>query len=190
MTSEDFTGLLHAWGSGDREASERLFTLLSRDLRRMARAHLARERRDHTFQPTDLVHEVYLKIAGADQLDWQNRQQFFGACGRIMRRLLVDHARRHRAEKRGGGEADLPLDQVAESLGVPGGTAEDLLALDQALRRLDEVQPRACRVVELRYFLGLSIAETARALGIAERTVKQDWTQSRARLFRALRGSV
>ena len=197
MDSGNITSLLQAWGAQDPQASDQLFELVVDDLRRMARSHLRREHAAQTLQPTELVHEVYLRIAGASaSTDWHNRRHFFGACAQIMRRLLVDRARYRRAEKRGSGISDLPLDEGLESLAAGHGqdragasSPVDLVALDNALGHLAERHPRACRVVELRYFLGLSIQETARALDSAERTVKLDWTQARARHFRELEGS-
>ncbi|MDX1393477.1 MAG: ECF-type sigma factor [Gemmatimonadota bacterium] len=167
-----------------REAMERLVPLLYDELRALARAHLARERSDHTLQATALVHEAYMRLLGASHPPWNDRRHFFRAAAEAMRRILIEHARRRGRQKRGG-------DQVRVELRDGHLTDEtdldQLLALDDAIRRLDEQDPRAADVVRLRYFAGLSIADTARALDLSERTVKRDWTLARAWLYKALR---
>ncbi len=150
----------------------------------MAREQLGRERPGHTLQPTALVHELYLRLTRERKIAWENRAHFFGACARIMRRILVDHARRRRARKRAGG-ATVAIGDFAVSP-VGGDGSVDLVALDRALAALEQLSPRQCRVVELRFFAGLSIEETSDALGIATRTVKLDWTKARAWLHREL----
>ena len=155
------------------------------DLRRMAGAQLARERPGHTLQPTALVHEVYLRLARERKIEWTNRAHFFGACVRMMRRILVDHARRRQARKRAGGATLLGLDSAGASVRGDNG-AVDLIALDRALECLESLNPRQCQVVEMRFFAGLSIEETAESLGLASRTVKLDWTKARAWLHREL----
>jgi RNA polymerase sigma factor (TIGR02999 family) len=151
----------------------------------MARAHLARERPGHTLQPTALVHEVYLRLARERKVGWENRTHFFGACGRMMRRILVDHARRRQATKRGGCPT-VSLRSVDDGPALDDASTVDLLALDRALHCLEELNPRQCRVVEMRFFAGLSIEETAESLGVAVRTVKLDWTKARAWLHHEL----
>jgi RNA polymerase sigma factor (TIGR02999 family) len=155
------------------------------DLRRMAGAQLARERPGHTLQPTALVHEVYLRLARERKIEWANRAHFFGACARMMRRILVDHARRRQARKRTGSMTLLGRDRVEAPVGGENGTV-DLIALDRALECLESLNPRQCQVVEMRFFAGLSIEETAQSLGLASRTVKLDWTKARAWLHREL----
>jgi RNA polymerase sigma factor (TIGR02999 family) len=186
MNGSEVTSLLISWKNGDREAFDRLFPLVVGNLRSMARSCLAREQDGHTLQPTALVNEVYLRMVGCSKIGWKNRAHFFGACARTMRRILVDHARRKRASKRGGGVVGVSLDQdcgVADSKNVP---SVDLLALDQALTRLAELDSRQCRIVELRFFAGLSTRETAEVVGLAPRTVTLEWTKARAWLFREL----
>jgi RNA polymerase sigma factor (TIGR02999 family) len=180
------TDLLRAWGDGkDAAALERLLSTVYADLRRMARAQLAKERSGHTLQPTALVHEVYLRLVRDRKISWRNRAHFFGACARMMRRILVDHARRRQARKRAGATT-VSLQEFAEGpIGNAGGTV-DLIALDQALECLESLSPRQCQVVEMRFFAGLSIEETAQSLGIAPRTVKLDWTKARAWLHHEL----
>jgi len=162
--------------------------LLSRvymDLRRMAGAQLARERPGHTLQPTALVHEVYLRLARERKIEWANRAHFFGACARMMRRILVDHARRRQARKRSGSMTLSGRDRGEAPVRGENGTV-DLIALDRALECLESLNPRQCQVVEMRFFAGLSVEETAQSLGLASRTVKLDWTKARAWLHREL----
>jgi RNA polymerase sigma-70 factor (ECF subfamily) len=162
--------------------------LLSRvymDLRRMAGAQLGRERPGHTLQPTALVHEVYLRLARERKIEWTNRAHFFGACARMMRRILVDHARRRQARKRAGSMTLLGPDSGEATVRGENG-AVDLIALDRALECLESLNPRQCQVVEMRFFAGLSIEETAQSLGVASRTVKLDWTKARAWLHQEL----
>jgi RNA polymerase sigma-70 factor (ECF subfamily) len=179
----EITDLLRAWSGGRDAAFETLLPKVYAELRRMARAHLARERSGHTLQPTALVHEVYLRLARERKLEWENRAHFFGACARLMRRILVDHARRRQARKRSATPWTLSsFDDSSDS----GAEAVDLIALDRALVSLETLAPRQCRVVEMRFFAGLSIEETADSLGVASRTVKLDWTKARAWLYREL----
>jgi RNA polymerase sigma factor (TIGR02999 family) len=182
--SHEITDLLRAWSGGRDAAFESLLPKVYSELRRMARAHLARERSGHTLQPTALVHEVYLRLARERKIDWENRAHFFGACARMMRRILVDHARRRMALKRAATSAPMPSDSSVPSDSPTA--AVDLLALDRALERLEILSPRQCRVVEMRFFAGLSVEETADSLGIAGRTVKLDWTKARAWLYNEL----
>jgi RNA polymerase sigma factor (TIGR02999 family) len=178
MTSPaTITQLLVRWHDGDQAALEELLPLVYREMRRLAGYYLRHERPDHTLQPTALVHEAYLRLVGEKEIDWQNRAHFFGIAAVRMRQILVEHARSRRAAKRGGGEYRLSLSEanrVAEKRDV------DLLALDDALRRLEELDPQKSRIVELRYFGGLTIEETAEALRISPATVKRDWRLARA----------
>ncbi len=186
MTSSELTQLLRAWTEGDQRAFERLIALVYENLRRMARHRLANERAGHTLQPTALVNEVYLRIVGETKINWQNRAHFFGACARTMRRILVDHARKRKARKRGGGATLLTLAGVDERhIGKKDRTV-DLIALDEALTQLEAMDPRQSRIVELKFFAGLSIQETAEELDVSASTVKQEWTKARAWLFHEL----
>jgi RNA polymerase sigma factor (TIGR02999 family) len=183
----DVTALLRVWSDGDDGAFERLIPLVYDELHRMALRYLAGERSDVTLQPTALVNEVCLRLLGWDQARWQNRGHFFGVSAQMMRRVLVDIARRRRAERRGGPEAiRVPLDGID----LPASEAHaDLVAIDQALDRLAGEYPRHARVVELRFFGGLSVEEAAQTLGISARTVHKDWVFARAWLYRTLTGS-
>jgi RNA polymerase sigma factor (TIGR02999 family) len=180
----DVTSLLRVWSEGDEQAFERLIPLVYDELHRMALRHLARERSNVSLQPTALVNEVCLRLLGWDQVRWQNRGHFFGVSARMMRRVLVDIARRRRAECRGGpGVVHVALDAVD----LPASQRDaDLVAVDEALERLAQKDPRKAHVVELRFFGGLSIDETAQALGVSRRTVLNEWMFARAWLFRAL----
>jgi RNA polymerase sigma-70 factor (ECF subfamily) len=177
------TDLLLAWGNGDEGARDRLVALVYEDLRRRAGAYLRRERSDHLLQPTALVNEVYLRLVDHKSVRWENRAQFFGLAARLMRHILVDHARARGAQKRGGAALAVTLEEGA--LPSPE-TPVSLVALDEALEVLAELDPRQSRVVELRYFGGLSVEETAEVLGLSPATVKRDWTLARAWLHREL----
>ncbi|MCK6457779.1 MAG: ECF-type sigma factor [Phycisphaerae bacterium] len=162
-----------------------LIPLIYDELRELARQHLARERPDHTLQPTALVHEVWLRMADADAVDWRGRAQFLALASGQIRRILVDHARKKLAEKRGGGVYKMTLDEAM----IPQAQSEiDVLALHEALDRLAARSPRQAQIVELRFFGGLHVAETAAVLGVSETTVKDDWAVARAWLHRALAG--
>ena len=178
----DITRLLQRWSEGDRDAFEELLPLVYKELRRLAQQHLRRERQGHTLQPTALVHEAYLRLTGAREIQLQHRAHFFGAAARVMRRVLVDHARKHRALKRGG--ADAPIDAVAAD--VPVDLRLDLEALDQALAALEHIAPEKAKVVELRYFGGLSIEEAAEATELSPATVKREWSMAKAWLHKEL----
>lgn len=184
---EPLTGLLRAWSAGDRAALDALVPLVYAELRVQARRHLSKERRNHTLQPTALVHETFLRLQGQRRAHWQNRRQFFAVAAQTMRRVLVDHARARIAAKRGAGRTLVPLEDAPEPARAPG---VDVLALDQALERLSALDARQAQVVEMRYFGGLSAEETAAALGISIPTVKRDWALARAWLFRALEGGA
>lgn len=181
----DVTELLERWGKGDEKALEALVPLVYRELRQLAAYYLKRERTDHTLQPTALVHEAYLRLARESSSGFNNRHHFLGAAANVMRRVLVDHSRRRKAVKRGSGTPALDLDRSLEA-GVD--TRVDLIALDQALTRLGERSPMPARVVELRYFGGLSIEETATVLGVAPATVKRHWAFARVWLYREMSG--
>jgi RNA polymerase sigma factor (TIGR02999 family) len=175
------TGLLRAWSQGDLEARERLMPLVYAELRRRAAAYLRRERKDHTLQPTALVHEAYLRLVGQQRVVWQNRAHFFGIAAQMMRRILVDHAKRQRRGKRFGGAVRVPLD---DRVGAPPPPECDLLLLDQALDELAAIDPRQGQIVELRYFGGLSESEVAEVLTISRSTVTREWLIARGWLYR------
>jgi RNA polymerase sigma factor (TIGR02999 family) len=180
----DITGLLSRWAKGDSEAFGALMPVVYDELRKLAGHYLSRERTDHTLQPTALVHEAYLRLAGIRDMELQNRAHFYGAAAQLMRRVLVDHARQRRALKRGGPSAAfVPFDEAADTVVAAG---VDFLALDEALGALEAIAPAQARVVELRYFGGLSVEETAEYLGIAPATVKRHWAFARAWLFKRL----
>jgi RNA polymerase sigma factor (TIGR02999 family) len=186
--SGDVTGLLRVWSDGDERAFEQLLPLVYDELHRMAVRYVAGERSEGMLQPTALINEVCLRLLGWDQVRWQNRGHFFGVSAQMMRRVLVDIARRRRAGRRGGtGAVHVSLDTVDVAGRQPDA---DLDALDEALERLAGEDPRKARVVELRFFGGLSVEETAQTLGVSPRTVHNDWTFARAWLYRALTGNV
>ena len=179
----DVTQILHAMRSGDAAAAEQLLPLIYAELHRLAAAYMRRERKDHTLQPTALINEAYLRLA-KEKLAWQNRQHFIGVAANVMRRVLVDHARAHNAGLRGGGAQRVELE---EGIALSKERSEDLLSLDDALSRLAKTNARQASVVELRYFGGLSVEETAAVLGIAPRSVKRDWSLARMWLYSDLR---
>jgi len=179
----DVTQILHEWSGGDRNAPERLMPLVYDEMRRLARAFLARERGAHTFQPTALVNEAYLRLVDQTRVNWQNRAHFYGIASSMMRRVLVDHARAHAADKRGGAAIHLSLDDVQVPIEQ---RAADFVALDEALERLSQFDERKCRVVEMRFFGGLSDEEIAEVLGVTTRTVLRDWKTARLWLYREL----
>jgi RNA polymerase sigma factor (TIGR02999 family) len=170
------TELLVRWRGGDTAALDSLIPLLYGELRKLARAYLRRERPDHTLQSAALVHEAYVRLAGNVSPECENRIHFFGVAARLMREILVDHARSRAAAKRGAGISDVSLN---EALGVPQQQNLDLLLLDDALRRLALLDERQCRIIELRFFAGLSIEDTSEALGISAATVSREWTTAR-----------
>ena len=180
----DVTALLARWNTGDREALKELLATVHSELRQLAGSLLRRERADHTLQPTDLVHEAYLRLEGLQSMSFEGRRHFYGAAAEAMRRILVDHARQRSAGKRGGPhQRQVPLDQI---LNVPIDLRVDFVRIDEALTELAKLAPDKARVVELRYFAGLSIQETADVLDVAPATVKRHWTFARAWLFDAL----
>lgn len=177
------TELLEAAATGDSQALDRLIRSVYSELERIAHRELGRERSDHTLETGALVHEAYLRLVGIEHVQWSGRSHFFAAAAAVMRRILIDYARRKRASKRGGGARSLPLDDV--SVGVHQ-RADELLALDQALDRLATLSERQAKVVEYRFFAGMSNEEVAEALGVSTMTVKRDWTAARAWLNREL----
>jgi RNA polymerase sigma-70 factor (ECF subfamily) len=179
------TNLLRAWGDGDQGALERLTPLVEAELRRLARGYMGRERKDHTLQPTALVNEAFIRLTDARQVRWQDRAHFLGISARLMRRVLVDHARAHGYQKRGGGVEHVTFD---EALAASQQTDVDLLALDRALETLAAVDSRKSRVIELRFFGGLSVEETAQVLHVSTDTVKRDWRLGKLWLLRELKG--
>lgn len=175
---EGVTQLLKDWSRGDQSALDKLMPLVHSELRRLANNYLRRERVNHTLQPTALVNEAYLRLVDQKNARWQNRAQFFGVAAQLMRRILVDHARLHQAQKRGGSDQQrLSLTNVERVADQP---QIDLLALHEALNELAEVDPQQSRIVELKFFGGLSIEETAEVLGIGHATVERDWKMARA----------
>lgn len=173
---QDVTTLLGELNLGRKDVHHRLIPLVYRELRRMAGGQMRAERVNHTLQPTALVHEVFLRLFDQSHDNWQNRAHFYGAATQLMRRLLVDHARRRRAGKRG---IPITLNEGVILNGARAGQTEEILAVDQVLERLTTLQPRQARVVELRYFGGLSVEETAELMGISARTVKADWAMAK-----------
>jgi RNA polymerase sigma factor (TIGR02999 family) len=186
MGSPDVTTLLRAWSGGDQGARDRLVPLVYAELHKRAAAYLRRERRDHTLQPTALVHEVYLRLVKQRHADWQNRAQFFAVAAQIMRRILVDHARGGRMAKRSGRWVRVPLDDAAVEVSGPDAA---ILDLDAALTRLSELDPRKSQIAELRFFGGLSLEETGHVLGLSVATVERDWQTARAWLYAAIKGT-
>ena len=184
-SSEGITQLLIDWGKGDQAALEQLMPLVYSELRRLATNYLRRERAGHTLQPTALVNEAYLKLIDQKNAKWQNRAHFFGISAQLMRRILVDHARQRQAVKRGGSEQQRLSITSAEAAAIKQ-PAIDLLALNEALDELAEMDPQQGRIVELKFFGGLSIEETAEVLGISHATVERDWKVARAWLRRQL----
>ena len=176
----DVTRLLVRLTDGDRAVLDDLLPLIYGELRRLAGGYLRRERQGHTLEPTALVHEAYLRMVDQTQVRWQNRAHFFGVAAQMMRRILVDHARAHQAEKRGGEAQILSLD---ENIDVSAERSAELVALDEALERLAELDPEKSRVVELRFFGGLSVEETAEVLGVSAPTVKRHWRMAKAWLY-------
>ena len=182
----DVTALLCRWSEGDEKAPEQLMPLVYQELRDLARRYLQRERGDHTLQPTALVHEAYLRMVDQSRVQWQNRAQFFGIAAQLMRRILVDHARAHVAAKRGGQAERISLDDAEIS---PEARATELVELDAALTELATVDVRKSRIVELRFFGGLSIEETAEAMGVNSATVRRDWTVAKTWLHHRIRAA-
>jgi RNA polymerase sigma-70 factor (ECF subfamily) len=182
--SADVTVLLAQLADGDQQAASRLVPLVYNELRKMAARYMRRERVDHTLQTTALVHEAYLKLVEQTSASWENRAHFFGVAAQVMRHILIDHARGHLREKRGGGQPVLQLD---EGLVFSPEQSWELLEVDAALHRLSELDPRQGKIVELRFFGGLTVEETAALLGISPKTVKRDWSVAKAWLHGELK---
>jgi len=185
-TSPDVTALLSELTKGNPEAGSKLIPLVYDQLRRLADGYMRRERTGHTLQTTALVHEAYLKLLGQRSVDWQNRAHFFGIAAQVMRRVLIDHARSHVRDKRGGGRGAIPLD---EALVFSPERSSEFLELNEALERLTQLDARQAQIVEMRFFGGLTVEETAEVLGISPKTVKRDWTVAKAWLHGELKGS-
>lgn len=183
---EEITQLLVAWGKGDEQAFDRLMPFVYGELRRLAHAYMRRQRSDHTLQTTALVNEAYMRLIDSSQVRWQDRNHFFAMSARLMRRILVDFARAKNAQKRGGGDHLVTFD---EELPVAEAREAELLALDEALTRLAELDERQSRIVELKYFGGLTEEEIADHLEISARTVRRDWSVARAWLYREITGA-
>jgi RNA polymerase sigma-70 factor, ECF subfamily len=175
--SHEVTLLLSALTRGDEGAASKLMPLIYDELRRLAASYMRRERTDHTLQATALVHEAYLKLVEQRSTDWQSRAHFFGVAAQMMRRILVDHARGHSRQKRGGEHAKVPLD---EALVMADRQADEVLAVDDSLNELAKIDPRQAKVVELRFFGGLSVEEAANVIGVSPKTVKREWSVAKA----------
>jgi len=185
-TAAKITELLRAWGQGSVEDADRLFPLVYDELRRQAHSFLRRERPGHTLQTTALINETYIKLNEQRNFSWESRAHFFAICATLMRRILVDYAKTKHRAKRGGNANQLPVEGLA--LAVEQRSDVDLLALDDALNRLAQIDPQQEKVVELRYFSGFSIEETAEVLGVSVSTVKRDWRAAKAWLHHELSG--
>ena len=183
----DITLWLQEWSLGKENALEALMPVVYAELHRQATNYLRRERIGHTLQATALINEAFMKLVDQREVNWQNRAHFFGIAAQAMRRILVDHARSRHRNKRGGNAEDLPL-EAAEFATSPSGRSVDLIALDEALTRLAELDERQSRIVELRFFSGLNVEETAEALGVSQATVKNEWRTAKAWLFQELKG--
>ncbi len=181
---EDVSELLRAWSDGDQRALDALTPVVYAELRRLAARYMRRERPGHSLQTTALIHEAYLRLADYRRMQWQNRAHFFAVSAQVMRRILVDHARRHNL-KRGRGVEHVSLDEAAI---VGEDRAADLVALDDAMRALEKVDPRKVKVVELRFFGGLTVEETSAVLDVSPVTVRRDWTTAKLWLYRELAG--
>jgi RNA polymerase sigma factor (TIGR02999 family) len=181
--ANEVTELLLDWGNGDKAALDKLLPAVYQELRRLARYYMRRERAGHTLQTSALVNEAYLRLVDYKQVRWQNRAHFYAVAAQAMRRILVDYARAHRATKRGSGGQKVSLDEAAI---MSEERAEELLALDNALSRLEQLDERKCRIVEMRYIGGLSVEEVAEVVGISARTVEREWRAAKAWLYRAI----
>ncbi len=186
-TSNQVTELLVRWRDGDQQALDTLVPLVYAELRKVAHRYLQRESDRHTLQSTALVHEAYLRLAGQDPPEWQNRAHFFAVAAQLMRQILVDHARARRSAKRGGGACTLILD---EGIALPKKLPVDMIALDDALQSLAKLDAQQSRIVELRFFAGLSIEDTANVLGISSASVKRYWIAARAWLYHEMSGEA
>ncbi len=180
---QEVTQLLADWGKGDRSALDKLLPLVHSELRRIAQRQMSQERPGHTLQATALVNEAYLKLAGQQGFDWQNRAHFFAVCAQVMRHILIDHARAHARDKRGGGAVKVSLN---DALVVVEDQTAHFIALDEALRVLERLDPQKGKIVELRYFGGLSVEEAAEVMNISPRTVRREWQRAKAWLYRMM----
>lgn len=185
LTTHEVTKLLKDWGAGDKSALDKLMPLVHNELHRLARQHMRREKPGHLLQTSALVNEAYLRLVDASQVEWKNRAHFFGIAARLMRRILVDDARRRHRDKRGGCTLQVPLDEAAS---LPQEQAANLVLLDDALKTLAAIDPRQSEVVELRFFGGMSIEETAEVMKVSPGTVARDWTFARAWLRKEMGG--
>jgi RNA polymerase sigma factor (TIGR02999 family) len=184
-SSSNVTQMLRDWSNGDREVLDKLIPIVYAELRRQAAGYLRRERPGHTLQTTALIHEAYLRLINQKDVRWQNRAHFYAISAKLMRHILVDHARSRQAAKRGGSNIKLPLE---EAMIASKGREVDLVVLDEALESLAAIDPQQSRVVELKFFSGLSVEETAEVLGVSPRTVKRDWNMAKAWLRREISG--
>jgi len=188
VNADDLTGLLIEWGQGDKAALDRLTPLVYDEIRRIAHRYVQREREGQTLQTTALVNEAYLRLAGSANIAWQNRAHFYAVTAQVMRRILIDHARRRQYVKHGGESERVPFEVAISEVGLMSQPrAAELLALDEALDELARLDPRKSRVVELRYFGGLSLEETAKVLEVSLMTVRRDWRAAKAWLFKAVK---
>ncbi len=188
MIDGNITQILKRYSQGEPEALEKLLPTIYAELRRLAQSYMRKENAGHTLQPTALVHEAYFRLIDQKEVQWQNRAHFFGIAAQLMRRILIDHARARKAEKRGGSHTEVAFDEKFHSGDAPE-QAPDLLAIDAALEKLTVLNSRQAKVVELRYFGGLSVEEIAVALESSPATVKRDWTVAKAWLYRELSGA-
>jgi len=187
LSDGQVTILLQAMNRGDKSAADQLLPLVYSELHRLAKGYMSRERRDHTLQPTALINQAYLRIAQQENVEWQNHSHFIGFAANVMRRVLVDHARERNAAMRGGKQVRVDLD---EGIAVSKERSAEILLLEDALTRLEQLNPRQAKVVEMRYFGGLSVEEVASVLGIAPRSVKRDWALARMWLFEEIQKSA
>ena len=183
MPAEEVTRLLIEWKSGNQAAMDLLVPMVYDEMRRLAESYLRDERSASTLQPTALVHEAYLRLVAQNLPDWQSRSHFFGVAAHLMRQILVDHARRHKSAKRGGGSVNAPLN---EALNFAPERSADIIALDDALQTLAEVDPRKCQIIELRFFGGFSVEETAQSMGLSVATIGREQRMAEAWLHREL----
>ena len=183
----DVTSLLRRWTEGEQDALGDLVPVVYIELRKLARQALRRERSDHTLQATALVHEAFLRLVPQQQKAWHSREHFFAVSAQVMRRVLVDHARRHRAQKRGSGDLRIGLDEIASDAVTTGPDADDMLRLDRALSELATIDAKRARIVEMRYFAGMTVKEIGTVLGRSEWDVKKDWMLAKTWLKRSLR---
>jgi RNA polymerase sigma factor (TIGR02999 family) len=181
--SDDVTQLLKKWSKGDQSALDEVIPLVHAELRRLARHYMARENPGHTLQTSALINEAYIRLVDQQNMPWQNRGHFFGVAAQVMRHILIDHARKHCYAKRGGGARKISVD---EAMMVNDKRAEELVALDDALKALATLDPRKCQIIELRFFGGLSIAETAEVLSISPMTITREWRSAKAWLRREM----